>query len=144
MAVLLAGLLLFGQVVVPPEVEDVAAEANVNPVDLLGAMTSTGLEARAYLHMSGELAPPRPVARAAPSSSPRVECIIRHESGGDPRAVNRRSGASGLGQFLPSTWRTTPQGKAGLSVFDPAANRAAVAWMLAVGRGREFAVIGRC
>jgi len=30
--------------------------------------------------------------------------IIRHESGGNARAVNRRSGAGGLYQFLPSTW----------------------------------------
>jgi hypothetical protein len=32
-------------------------------------------------------------------------CIIRHESGGDPHAVNRSSGAGGLFQFLPSSWR---------------------------------------
>ena len=143
MAVLLAGLMLFGQVTADPDTEAVAAEANVDLVDLLGAMSSTGLEARHYLRLTGELAPPRPVV-SAPAYSSRVECIIRHESQGNPRAVNPRSGASGLGQFLPSTWRTTPQGKAGLSVFDPAANRAAVAWMLSVGRGREFAVIGRC
>lgn len=137
--------MLVGQVVVPVEVEDAAAEAGVNPIELLGAMASTGLGARPYLHMTGELA--RPVTSASaptPAYSARVECIIWHESRGNPRAVNPRSGASGLGQFLASTWRTTPQGQAGLSVFDPAANRAAVAWMLSVGRGREFDVIGRC
>jgi soluble lytic murein transglycosylase-like protein len=31
-------------------------------------------------------------------------CIIRHESGGNPGAVNPSSGAGGLFQFLPSTW----------------------------------------
>ena len=31
-------------------------------------------------------------------------CIIQHESGGNPRAVNPSSGAGGLFQFLPSSW----------------------------------------
>ena len=31
-------------------------------------------------------------------------CIIAHESGGDPAAVNPSSGAGGLFQFLPSSW----------------------------------------
>jgi hypothetical protein len=32
-------------------------------------------------------------------------CIIQHESGGDPSAVNPSSGAGGLFQFMPTTWR---------------------------------------
>jgi hypothetical protein len=72
----------------------------------------------------------------------RVQCIINRESGGNPNAVNRRSGARGLGQFLPSTWATTPYAR--YSIFDPAANRAAVGWMLSVGRGGEFVTIGGC
>jgi hypothetical protein len=51
------------------------------------------------------------------------------ESRYDPLAYNRRSGAAGLYQFLPSTWRATPQGRAGLSPFDPYANAAAAAWL---------------
>jgi muramidase (phage lysozyme) len=66
-----------------------------------------------------------------------VACIIGVESKGDPNAHNR-SGASGLGQFLPGTWASTPQGRAGLSVFNPAANRAAIQYMLDAGRAREF------
>jgi nucleoid-associated protein YgaU len=31
-------------------------------------------------------------------------CVIAHESGGNPTAVNPTSGAGGLFQFLPSTW----------------------------------------
>jgi len=31
-------------------------------------------------------------------------CVISHESGGNPHAVNPTSGAGGLYQFLPSTW----------------------------------------
>lgn len=72
---------------------------------------------------------------------PRVECIIEVESRGDPNATNPRSGAAGLGQFLRGTWLTTPQGQAGYSVYNAAANRAAVAWMLSVGRAREFVAV---
>lgn len=124
---------------VPDEVQTVADEAGVNSVDLLGAMNTTGLDARTYECLAdGLLCPPKP------TTSPLVECVIQHESHGNPNAVNRSSGASGLGQFLPSTWRTTPQGRAGLSVFDPNANRAAVAYMISAGRGREFVGIRGC
>lgn len=131
-----------------------AKEASVDLGDLLGAMSTTGSSARAYLISVGELAAPAasPQTGVAPPALPGVtpalarlaDCIIARESGGYAGAVNPRSGASGLGQFLPGTWRTTPQGKAGLSVFDPVANRQAVIWMLSVGRGREFVTIGGC
>ena len=55
--------------------------------------------------------------------------VARCESNYNPNAVNRYSGASGLFQFLPSTWRATPQGAAGSSVFDPVANAQAAAWL---------------
>lgn len=51
------------------------------------------------------------------------------ESHGNPGAYNRSSGASGLYQFLPSTWAGTPQGRAGRSVFDGYANAEAAAWL---------------
>ncbi len=57
--------------------------------------------------------------------------IIQCESLGDPDAVNAFSGASGLFQFLPSTWAVASLG-AGVSdasVLDPAANTAAAAWL---------------
>jgi soluble lytic murein transglycosylase-like protein len=57
------------------------------------------------------------------------------ESRFDPWARNG-SEASGLFQFLPSTWRTTPY--AGFSVFDPFANALAAGWMHSVGRGGEW------
>jgi len=43
---------------------------------------------------------------AAPSEegNPVWTCIISHESGGNPTAVNSSSGAGGLFQFLPSSW----------------------------------------
>lgn len=124
------------------EVEAAALEAGVDPIALAGAMATTGLGPREYLVGVGELrgrlpAPPDPLDRV-------VLCLEQHESRGVASAVNPRSGASGPLQFLPSTWRTTPQGRAGMSVFDPVAARAAAKWMLSVGRGREFATRGLC
>lgn len=57
--------------------------------------------------------------------------IIDCESNGDPNAVNPYSGASGLFQFLPSTWATTAPkaGYGGASPFEPQANVASAAWL---------------
>jgi hypothetical protein len=126
---------------VSAEVLSAAAEAHVDPIALQGWVNTEGVDPYVLLRGTGELPPLQPVGRVSPPVDGRVACIIRYESRGDARAVNPRSGASGLGQFLPSTWRSTPQGRAGLSVFDPAANRAAVQYMLAAGRAREFAVV---
>ena len=121
------------------DVESAAAEAGVDPQDLAGALNSTGIgDPRTYLRGVGELPP---VRVTAPAISSRAACIIAHESHNNPSAVNPRSGAAGLGQFLKSTWVTTPQGRAGLSVFDPVANRSAVEFMLQAGRANEFDVV---
>lgn len=50
--------------------------------------------------------PPAPAASNVSTSgmSAFEACVIRSESGGNPRAVNPTSGAGGLFQFLPSTW----------------------------------------
>jgi hypothetical protein len=60
------------------------------------------------------------------------------ETGGtfSPVAYNP-SGASGLFQFLPSTWRSTPFGR--FSIWSPYANALAAGWMHAQGRGSEWA-----
>lgn len=64
------------------------------------------------------------------------------ETGGtfDPYARNRtaigREHASGLFQFLPSTFRSTPY--AAFSIWDPYANALAAGWMHSVGRGGEW------
>lgn len=57
--------------------------------------------------------------------------ILRCESNGDPDAYNPYSGASGLFQFIPSTWASTaPQaGYPGASPFDPVANAGSAAWL---------------
>lgn len=61
----------------------------------------------------------------------------RCETGGtfSPRAYNP-SGATGLFQFLPSTFRSTPY--AVLSIWSPYANAMAAGWMHARGRGGEW------
>ena len=51
------------------------------------------------------------------------------ESRYHPNSVNSSSGASGLFQFLPSTWAFTPQHSQ--SPFDPVANANAAAWLYA-------------
>ena len=57
--------------------------------------------------------------------------ILSCESNGDPNAYNPYSGASGLFQFLPSTWVTTAPraGYPGADVFDPEANIGSAAWL---------------
>lgn len=57
--------------------------------------------------------------------------VIDCESNGNPSAVNPYSGASGLFQFLPSTWATTAPnaGYGGASALDPEANIATAAWL---------------
>jgi len=59
----------------------------------------------------------------------------RCESGLYPYARNP-SGASGLFQFLPSTFASTPF--ASLSIFSPYANAMAAGWMHTHGRGGEW------
>jgi hypothetical protein len=73
----------------------------------------------------------------------RLDCIAWFESKNDALAYNRSSGASGLLQFLPSTWRSTPQGRAGRSIWDPAAQWQAGRYMLQAGRAREWVPVQR-
>jgi len=131
------GLLLTARADVEPSDEVLAAaeEAGVPALELLGAVNTTGLSPKEYLYRVGELARPRPVL------SGRLACIARVESHNDPGATNRYSGAAGLFQFLPSTWRTTPQGRAGLSAYDPVAATAAAEWMVQQGRIREWVAV---
>jgi uncharacterized protein YraI len=62
--------------------------------------------------------------------------VARCESLLDPNAFNPYSSASGLFQFLPGTWATTPW--ANNNIFDPVANANAAAWMWSVGRRGEW------
>jgi len=51
-------------------------------------------------------------------------------------ARNAASSASGLFQFLPSTFSSTPYGR--LSIWSPYANAMAAGWMIVHGRGGEW------
>jgi uncharacterized protein YraI len=62
--------------------------------------------------------------------------VAKCESVLDPNAINPRSNASGLFQFLPGTWATTPY--ADQDIFDPVANANAAGWMWSVGRRSEW------
>jgi hypothetical protein len=58
------------------------------------------------------------------------------ESHWNPTAYNASSGSSGLFQFIPSTWRTTPYARQ--SIWSPKWSSLAAAWMVRVGRGGEW------
>ena len=119
MALLLAAAMLVGQTLtngidtMPAESEPIADEVEE---------TVPALTPRQYLYAS------------YPALARRLDCVIARESRWDPAAVNRRSGATGLAQFLLSTWYTTPPGRQGLSRLDPYANIDGAAW-LATNRG---------
>lgn len=137
----------------------VADEAGVDAWLLQAASNTTGLQPRDYLIAVGELARPVPpplreyAYGSYPRLAPCIEQIVKVESHGwftggwNPVPWGRwGEHASGLGGFLPSTWMTTPQGRAGLSIWDGPAQVDAIAFMLRAGRGREFAAYawGRC
>jgi hypothetical protein len=67
-----------------------------------------------------------PLGPAAVSWALRIAAC---ESGYNPYAVNRSSGAAGLFQFMPATWAHSPW--AAQSPFDPVANSQAAAWLYA-------------
>ena len=105
-----------------------------------------------YLTIGGTANPPRPgdgtysqqeiidiiYAAADAYGQPRADMlrVARCESVLDPAAVNPYSGASGLFQFMPGTWQSTPF--AGEDIFDPVSNANAAAWMWSVGRRNEW------
>ena len=62
--------------------------------------------------------------------------VAQCESGLDPYNVTSPYSASGLFQFLPGTWASTPF--AGEDIFDPVANANAAGWMWSVGRRNEW------
>ena len=61
--------------------------------------------------------------------------VARCESGYHPWVVNRASGAAGLFQFMPGTWRwmSAAAGWAGASPYDPWAAASVAGWAFAHG-----------
>lgn len=73
------------------------------------------------------------------------KCIAFHESGYNQFSKNKSSTASGVYQYLTSTWKNTDEGKAGLSVFDADANvKAAVKYMAIHKSTKPWMVRGKC
>ena len=72
--------------------------------------------------------------------------VISCESGGDPNAVNPRSGAAGLFQHIPRYWpeRASAIGLPGASIFDPVANVAAAAWLVYSGGWSPWNASANC
>jgi hypothetical protein len=71
-------------------------------------------------------------------SQARAWQIVEHESMMMPdpaRAKNPSSSASGLFQFLSSTWASTPYGRAGMSVWSPYASALAAGYLHQQGQG---------
>ena len=95
-----------------------------------------GCESRPALGLSQSV--PQLIDQAAEEyglPAARMHRIARCESGYLPAAFNRWSGASGVYQFLASTWRwaSAQAGFGGESVFDPYANIYTAAWAMSRG-----------
>jgi len=73
-------------------------------------------------------------SRKAPSAAVRfLQCVIRHESSGRPKAENPTSTASGLFQFIDGTWRHYAQRIPAARRYGHAADApAAVQWEVAL------------
>jgi hypothetical protein len=94
------------------------AHREARRADLLSARLAHRESYQDTLTLAGVVYPRAPLAL--------IDRILRCESGsggGEPRAwaKNPRSSAGGRGQYLDSTWAGTPEGRAGLSRFDPVA-----------------------
>jgi len=98
-SVLLAAMLLIGQAVSAEEEIEAEAEAEVS-----APVVATPRE---YLYAN------------YPSQARKLDCMIRGESTWKPGAVGYRGWYVGLAQFDYGTWMETPQGRAGLSRYDP-------------------------
>jgi Transglycosylase SLT domain len=107
------------------------------------ALAAAQAEAAVISARSNHPAPPPEIAKDITDAfSPQGPAAVQWamnvawcESRYHPNSVNSDSGASGLFQFLPSTWSGTPY--ANYSPFDPKYNALAAAWLYShYGPGR--------
>lgn len=98
------------------QVFKIACQAAAQAVADRYGLTGSSPSRPAARHYVSHAAPPRPSSGEAVVTSvsgtigSMQACIIARESGGNARAVNPVSGAGGLYQFLPSTWRALGHG----------------------------------
>lgn len=97
----LSALTLLTVAATPPDIEQAAVAAGVEPIDLEGAVNTTGLDPWEYLYQVGHLARPRPPAAAARNVWDRVAAC---ESGGRWH-INTGNGFYGGLQFTLGSWR---------------------------------------
>lgn len=72
-------------------------------------------------------------------------CIASKESGFNQFSKNKSSSASGVFQYLTSTWGHTDEGKVGMNVFDADANvKAAVKYMAVHKSTQPWSVRSSC
>jgi hypothetical protein len=107
------------------------------------ALAAAQAQAAAIAARSNHPAPPADIAKditdafgpLGPAAVQWAMNVAWCESRYHPNSVNSDSGASGLFQFLPSTWSGTPY--ASYSPFDPKYNALAAAWLYShYGPGR--------
>jgi hypothetical protein len=134
---------------VQAEVLEAATAAHVDPVNLQGAVNSTGADPFDYLRGTGELPPlpdKTPPATHALSTPPnaRVQCLEQKESQGANVANRHGSGAVGILQYMPSTFaaHAAEMGHPEWSPWNVAQARAVAAHDLALGRRTQWTVAG--
>jgi hypothetical protein len=109
-----------------------ARDASDDPVPVAEATDDTQDQAQAV------------EAVVEPVLNPRVECIIGKESGWRDVPNRQGSGATGPGQYMPSTWRahTLEMGEPWLNIHSLADVRRVAAYDLSMGRRRQWVVTG--
>jgi hypothetical protein len=135
---------------VEAEVLEAAAVAHVDPIDLAGAVNSTGTDPFDYLRGTGELPPlptepkPGPVTPAPVAPPGRVQCLEQKESQGRNVPNSRGSGAVGVLQYMPSTFaaHAAEMGHPNWSPWNAAQAEAVAAHDLALGRRAQWSVSG--
>lgn len=118
--------------------------ANVNAKDILPVSASSNNTGKNYTKEEVEA---MIVAYSAQYGiDPQTpKCIAFHESGYNQFSKNKSSTASGVYQYLTSTWKNTDEGKAGMNVFDAEANvKAAVKYMAIHKSTKPWMVRGKC
>jgi hypothetical protein len=130
------------------EIVALALEASVDPQDLEAAAATVGVTPRTYAYGTGLLAPPVPPIVGAVA---RADCLIQKESGGRDVPNRQGSGATGPGQYMPSTWtrhtalyRQATGYSGPLSLHSLQDVRRVMAWILMAipSTRREWAVAG--